>query len=380
MRILVNKVFITSYSVISALGIGNEETLIALENNKQSIYYPKENEKFKKPYFPVTRDLGIKEDITLCSKIVRKLLSLTEEKWLKLAPIPLFIGTSTGGIKETEEAYTKLINMKKKKHNISDKQYFYDFNYSINKKYGDKISDLYTFSTACSASGHSIFHAFRFIKNGIIDKAIVIGTDALGITPMFGFDSLKLISSLGTNPLSKNRDGLSLGEGGAILLLESNPSVDPVAEIIGVSSNSDGYHITSPNPEGTQQRECILNSLKQAEINKEEIDYINAHGTGTPTNDEIEINVIKSIFSSRVIITSLKGFIGHTVGSSAVIELVICLEMLKHKTIFQPLNFTDPIDPEYIPEKTIEKEVKYFIKNSFGFGGNNVSMAIKNYF
>ena len=228
--------------------------------------------------------------------------------------------------------------------------------------------------------GHGIFHAYRYIKNGVIDKAIVIGADALGITPMFGFDSLKLISPQGTNPLSKDRDGLSLGEGGAILLLESNPLDSPIAEIIGVSSNSDGYHITSPNPEGIQQRECILNSLKQSGLNNEEVDYINAHGTGTPTNDEIEINVIKSIFSSNIIVTSLKGFIGHTVGSSAVIELAICLEMLKHKVIFQPQDFNNPIDPEYIPENTVEKEVKCFIKNSFGFGGNNVSMAIKNYF
>ena len=161
-----NKVFITSYSSISALGIGNEETFNALKNNKQTIYFPGENEKFKKPYFPVTKDLGIGEDITLCSKIILKLLSLIEDKWIKLAPIPLFIATSTGGIKETEESYTKLINKKEKKHNIADKKYYYDFYFSITKKYKDKIPELYTFSTACSASDMVYFMHIDILKMG----------------------------------------------------------------------------------------------------------------------------------------------------------------------------------------------------------------------
>lgn len=375
-----NKVFITSSTVISALGIGNEETFKNLKDKKKTIYFPGENDKFIKPYFPFLHELGIEKNITLCSQLVLKLLSLIEKKWINFAPIPLFLATSTGGIKETEETYNHLKLIKKKKDDLADKKYFYDFNSSIRKKYKDKISETYSISTACSASGHSIFHAYRLIKNGIIEKALVIGVDALGITPMFGFDSLKLVSPGGTNPLSKDRDGLSLGEGGAILLLESNPSNNPIAEITGISSNSDGYHITAPNPEGTQQKECIIKSLNESGINTEQIDYINAHGTGTPTNDEIEINAIKSIFTSNVIVTSLKGFIGHTVGSSAIIELAICMEMLKNKIIFQPENFRNPIDEKYIPLKTVEKNVKYFIKNSFGFGGNNVSMVIKNLF
>ncbi len=375
-----NKVFITSYSVISALGIGNEETYRNLKEKKQTIYFPKENDKFTKPYFPFPHELGIKKDITICSQLALKLLSIIEENWIKLAPIHLFLATSTGGIKETEETYTQLRQTNQKKYNLSDKKYFYDFNCSIREKYENKISETYTISTACSAAGHSIFHAYRLIKYGIIDKALVIGVDALSITPMFGFDSLKLVSPGGTKPLSKDRDGLSLGEGGAILLLEDNPANNPIAEITGISSNSDGYHITSPNPEGIQQKECILNSLNESGIDSEKIDYINAHGTGTPTNDEIEINVIKSIFAPNVIVTSLKGFVGHTVGSSAIVELAICMEMLKNKIIFQPDNFSNPIDEKYIPEKTVEKDVKYFIKNSFGFGGNNVSMVIKNLF
>ena len=374
-----NKVYITAYSVISALGAGNDETYKSLSENKKGIYFPDKSEKFQKLFFPINYDFNINNDITLSAKLALTLLSFIEKNWLELSPIPIFMATSTGGIKETEEVY-KHLRSSNKKYNLGEKYYFYDIFNSIKEKYKDKIPEAYTFSTACSASGHSIFHAYRYIKNGIIDKAIVLGIDALSITTNFGFDSLKLVSEKGTRPLTLDRDGLSLGEGGAIILLESKPSAKPIAEIAGIASNSDGYHITSPNPEGIQQRTCINNSIKEAGITPDDIDYINAHGTGTPTNDEIEINVIKSIFTNKPPVTSLKGFIGHTVGSSAIIELAICLEMLKHKKIFQQENMNNPIDEELIPKTTIEKNVKYFLKNSFGFGGNNVSMVIKTLF
>jgi len=374
-----NRVFITAYSVISSLGIGNEQNYHNLSNNCSTIYRPKESDVFKKPYFPIEKNLGIDEDVTLSAKIALKLLSLTEGKWQQHSPLPLFLATSTGGIKETEEVYLSL-KKNKGKFDLSGKNYFYDIYQAIQGKYGEKINEAYTFSTACSASAHAVLHAFRYIKNGIIDKAIVMAVDALSITTMFGFDSLKLVSENGTNPLSLKRDGLSLGEGGAVFLLESEPSGEPIAEIIGAYSNSDGFHITSPSPDGEMQIECIKKAIEIAGIDKNEIDYINAHGTGTMTNDEIELRAIKNIFEKPVPVTSLKGFIGHTVGSSAAIELALCFEMMKRDKIFQPLNFNSPIEPEYIPEKSIDKKVGVFIKNSFGFGGNNASIIIKNLF
>lgn len=306
-----NRVFITAYSVISAMGIGNEKNIKNLIENKSKIYIPAGNDIFKKPYFPLQENLKNNDDITLSGKLALKLLSLIENDWIDLAPLPLFLATSTGGIKETEEVYT-LLKKNNKKYNLSAKHYFYDIYNSINSRYKNKIEDSYTFSTACSASGHAILQAFRFMKNNVIEKAIVIGVDALSITTMFGFDSLKLVSEKGTNPLSRDRDGLSLGEGGAVLLLETNPATTPVAEIVAASSNSDGYHITSPNPDGSMQIECIEKSLRMAGITNREIDYINAHGTGTMTNDEIEMRAIKCCFPEPVPVSSLKAFIGHT--------------------------------------------------------------------
>ena len=374
-----NKVYITAISSLSTLGIGMEDSLKKLATQKQFIYTPDKNDKFQKPYFPVEYQLDNNRDKTRSAHFALKLLSLIEDKWDAVAPLPIFLATSTGGIKEIEELYLELIS-KNEKYSLHNKYYFCDIYESIKKKYNNKISESYTFSTACSSAGHSIFHAYRFIKNGVINKALVLGVDALSITTMYGFDALKLVSEKGTKPLMKERDGLTLGEGGGILLLESDPHIEPIAEIIGVASNTDGYHLTSPNPEGTQQRGCVLKAIKEAGIKEENIDYINAHGTGTPTNDEIEMNVIKSVFSQKVVVTSLKGFIGHTLGSSAISELALTLGMLRKGLIYSLKNIGEPIDDKYIPRDTIDKKVKYFLKNSFGFGGNNVTMLIKNLF
>ncbi len=370
-----NKVYITSFSAISSLGVGINESLKNLSLQKQFITIPKEDDKFKKPYFQLNSPLNDYNNKIRCSQLALTLLDLIKNSWISINPISIFISTSTGGIKETEEVYEKL-NKSELKYPLFDRHFFSRIFNDIKEEYKEEILDSATFSVACSSSGHSIMQAYELIKEGVIDKALVIGIDVLCLTTMVGFDSLKLVSSTGTKPLTKERDGLSLGEGGGILLLESNPHIEPVAEIIGTSSNSDGYHISSPDPNGTQQRECILKSIKNAGIKTGDIDYINAHGTGTIMNDEVEMKVISSIFNKNIV-TSTKAFIGHTLGASAITEIAIVLGMLQKDIIYQPENLGLPIDENYIPKNTIAKKVKYFLKNSFGFGGNNVSIVIR---
>lgn len=376
-RFKLNKVYITEYSSISALGNGNNDTYNNISQNNINITTPKEGEKLSKPYFEVKSIPSDKEVQTKCAAISLELLRHFEPYWTSLSPIPVFIATSTGGIKETEEIYTELV-LHSKKYPLGKKQYFYDIYESIKNVYDDKIAESTSlFASACSSAGHALFHAWRFIQNGVIDKALVIGVDALSITTMIGFDALKLISAEGTKPLTLQRDGLTLGEGGGILLLESNPGKKPIAEVVSVHSNTDGFHVTSPNPTGIQQKECILNALEKGNLKPEDIDYINAHGTGTFKNDEIELMVVNQVFNNKPI-SSLKGFIGHTLGSSAVTEISILLETLKNNKIFIPeFNDVTYMDTNII-SKSIDLEVKYFLKNSFGFGGNNVSCIIKN--
>ncbi|MCK4797815.1 MAG: hypothetical protein KAT05_10550 [Spirochaetes bacterium] len=373
-----NKVYITSFSAISSVGVGISQSIKNLSTQKQLIHYPDKDDKFLRPYFPVNYPLNVDEKKIRCSQIACSLLSLIEDYWCSISPISLFLATSTGGIKETEEAYKELISHSIK-YPLFERHFFSKIFEDIKEEYKDKISESATFSTACSSSGHSLMQAYRFIKEGVIDRALVLGVDVLSLTTMIGFDSLKLVSPTGTKPLTIERDGLSLGEGGGILLLEANPHIEPIAEIIGGFSNSDGYHISSPDPAGNQQRECILKSIESSGIDINDIDYINAHGTGTIMNDEVEMKVLKSIFPNGVTVTSLKSFVGHTLGASAVLEIAIALGMLQDKIIYQPKDLGKPMDEGYIPRDTIKKEVKYFLKNSFGFGGNNVSVVIKNY-
>jgi len=374
-----NKVYITSYSSISAIGAGISDSLDNLYAKKNVLKNPQDGDKFSKPYFPVEYELGIDKDKIRCSQLVLSLLSHIEEEFKNKSSNPLFLATCTGGIKETEDIYKDSIN-NNVHYPVFERHFFNRMYQDIDEAYPGLISDSCTLSTACSSAAHSLIQAFRFIKNGIIDKALVIGVDALSLTTMVGFDSLKLVSSKGTKPLTVDRDGLSLGEGSGVVLLESNPESDPIAEVIGGATTSDGYHISSPDPNGVQQKECVLKAVKEAGIDFSEIDYINAHGTGTVVNDQVEMELIKSLFSPSVTVTSTKSFVGHTLGASAVIELALALGMLQADIIFQPENMGEFIAPEYIPEKSLRKKVKYFLKNSFGFGGNNASFIIKNHF
>jgi 3-oxoacyl-[acyl-carrier-protein] synthase I len=373
----VNKVYITAYSSISALGIGNDESLRSLRENKRNIYIPDMKEKFKLPYFVVERIKSDKNVRTKCAELALNLLSMIEERWIKFQSVPVYIATSTGGIKETEEIYTELVATGRK-YPLSEKYYFYDIYEVIKEKYKDKIGNtVSTFTSACSSAGHCLLHASRLIRYGIIDRAIVMGVDALSLTTLIGFDALKLVSIKGTRPLTTHRDGLSIGEGGGIVLLESSPSSEPRAEVVSVYSNTDGYHLTSPNITGVQQTECMTAAITSGGLKPEDIDYVNAHGTGTPLNDEIEIKVIKGIFKD-IKISSLKSFTGHTLGSSALTELCLILEMLKDNKIYVAENMGESMDINYIPDRPFEKKIKYFMKNSFGFGGNNVSFLVKN--
>jgi 3-oxoacyl-[acyl-carrier-protein] synthase-1 len=215
------------------------------------------------------------------------------------------------------------------------------------------------------------------IRAGVIERAILIGIDIISKTTLIGFDSLQLVSEKASCPLTEQRDGLTLGEGAGILVLENKPRTSSDFEVAGVGSGVDGYHITSPDPSGKNQRKCINDALNEAGIQAEDVGYVNAHGTGTKMNDQVELAVLEDIFNEKTCVTSLKSYIGHTLGASTITEISICIDMLKNGFIYQPADFSNPIS-SLIPSKTIEaKNIKYFLKNSFGFGGNNISVLIK---
>ncbi len=370
------KVYVTACSAVSSLGIGLEESLVGMEERKQPITIPGQNDIYNRPYFKIKKPLGTDDSNIRSSQIALKLFELIENSIKNFDGITIFGSTSTGGIRETEENYAGLAEGKSN-YCLFERHFFNRISEDISKKHRDINFKSMTFSTACSSSGHSIMQAYNFIRHGIIDRAIVLGVDVLSHTTITGFDSLKLVSLTGTKPLCRERDGLSLGEGGGIMLLESTPADnEPCAEIAGAGSNVDAHHISSPNPEGTQQKKCMMEAINRAGITPEKIDYINAHGTGTQINDEVEMKIIRETFKKNTPVTSLKSFIGHTLGASAITEIALSIGMLKKNKIYQVDGLGEPMDADYISTGTVDKNVDHFLKNSFGFGGNNVSIVI----
>ncbi len=380
-----NRVYITLNNTISALGTGTISSTNNYLNRVSNIKIPEnlteKKYRLNQPYFSIDYDLLSLKPFN--SKVANICINLIEQVKSELSiDTPLFIGTSTGGIDDTESHYNNLVNIdsnenRECKYSIHSNHFFNVLGDNIRNYYNGLIGKVYTISTACSSSAQALLYAYKLIKYGVIKKALVLGVDVLSYTTMIGFDSLKLVSYTGTRPLSNTRDGLNLGEGGGVLLIESEPSSDPICEVLGGASTTDGHHMSSPDPDGKYQELCMIEAMQRSCIDKSKIGFVSAHGTGTDMNDKVETLTVKRLFGTDVRFSSLKGFIGHTLGASAICELPIVIEALRRGSIVQPQGFTDPIDSDIIPTDSVNIESPYFLKNSFGFGGNNVSLVFK---
>ncbi|MBN1153720.1 beta-ketoacyl-ACP synthase II [candidate division KSB1 bacterium] len=266
----------------------------------------------------------------------------------------------------------------------------------ISIQYGCKGPN-YTVISACASASHAIGNAFRDIKHGVTDVMITGGSEAT-ITPMgiAGFSNMKALSTRNddpkhaSRPFDKERDGFIVGEGAAIIILESEEhaikrGAKIYAEICGVGFSADAYHITAPVPDGEGAAQAMLAAIAEAGVGTGEIDYINAHGTSTPYNDKTETQAIKKAFGDRaydIPISSTKSMIGHLLGASGAAELVATILCLSHDTIHPTINYEVP-DPEcdlnYTPNKAVRKELNYVLSNSFGFGGHNASILVAKY-
>ena len=251
-----------------------------------------------------------------------------------------------------------------------------------------------TYSTACASSSHAIGEAFRSIKYGFCERAIAGGAESLfNAGPIKAWEALRTLAtpdmediSSSCKPFSKNRSGFILGEGAAALVLESLESAQKrgakiLGEIVGYGTSTDARHITKPDSVG--QAKAIKAALLEAQVNPDQIAYINAHGTATQVGDVAETNSIKSAFglnaSKGVAISSTKAIHGHTLGAAGALELVITLQALENNiapgTAF--LEIADPdCDLNYLPLKSIEKPMSYAMSNSFAFGGSNASIVV----
>lgn len=250
--------------------------------------------------------------------------------------------------------------------------------------------------TACATGTHSIGDAFRTIQYGEADAMLAGGCEA-AITPLglAGFMNLTALSeskdkNRASIPFDAERDGFVMGEGAGIVVLEELEHAKArgakiYAEIVGYGSSCDAFHITSPMEDGSGAAKAMVQAINEAGIEKEEVDYVNAHGTSTPYNDLFETRAIKLAFgehASKLAINSTKSMIGHLLGAAGGVEFITCVKSIDDSYVHPTagLKVADPeCDLDYVAGEGREMEVNYAISNSLGFGGHNASVLVKKY-
>jgi 3-oxoacyl-[acyl-carrier-protein] synthase II len=248
--------------------------------------------------------------------------------------------------------------------------------------------------TACASSAHAIGEAFRTIQYGDADVMIAGGSEAT-ITPISyaGFTSAGTLSKRNdeperaSRPFDAGREGFVMGEGAGIVVLEELEHARArgariYAELVGYGLSCDAHHITAPHPEGLGGYEAMRNTLRDAGLKPEEIDYINAHGTSTIPNDKIETMAIKRLFGDhayKLAVSSTKSMLGHLLGAAGGVEAIITALTLKNGIIPPTINYETPdpdCDLDYVPNKARRQECRFALSNSFGFGGHNACLAL----
>jgi 3-oxoacyl-[acyl-carrier-protein] synthase II len=251
--------------------------------------------------------------------------------------------------------------------------------------------------TACASATTAIGEAFETIKRGAADIMIAGGTEA-SITPsaVAGFGNMKALSTRNddpekaSRPFDKDRDGFVIGEGSGIVILETLESAKArganiIAEVVGYGASGDAYHITSPAPEGEGAVRAMKAAIDRAGMKPEEINYINAHGTSTPLNDQYESTAIKTLFGDHAYqlkVSSSKSMTGHLLGAAGGVEAIISAMAVKEDVVPPTMNFEEGgegCDLDYQPNKAGEAELNAALSNSFGFGGQNACIVIKKY-
>ncbi len=252
-------------------------------------------------------------------------------------------------------------------------------------------------ATACASGGHAVGDSFKIVQRGDAEIMITGGAEAC-ITPLAlaGFCSMKALSTRNdeperaSRPFDKERDGFIMAEGAGIIILESldhaiKRKAQIYAEVIGYGMSGDAYHMTAPDPNGEGARLCMEAALRDARVSKENVSYINAHGTSTPLNDKVETLAIKKTFGSyakKIPVSSTKSMTGHMLGATGGLEAAICALAIKDSVIPPTINYEVPdpdCDLDYVPNESRQQEIDVALSNSLGFGGHNAVLVLRRF-
>lgn len=305
------------------------------------------------------------------------------------------IGSAIGGLEELEEQHGRLLEAGARR--VSP--------YTIPKLLANSASGLVSIryqlqgpttciATACASANQSIGDALQMIRSGMADVMIAGGAEAAIVpTAICGFARMQALSTRHDNPAAasrpwdKQRDGFVMAEGAASFILETAEHAErhgrqPLARLLGSGISSDGYHITSPRTDGAGAATAMTLALQNAGVDPERIDYINAHGTSTPLGDVAETRAVHRVFGDharRLAVSSTKSQLGHLLGASGAVELVACIEGLRHQIAPPTINLESPdegCDLDYIPGEARSMRLDTILSNSFGFGGHNSTLVI----
>lgn len=378
---------ITSWSLVSALGADLETCVEAIRKGQAQFSPPPPGTPFDTVCGAVSREIAhldgdLVEFDSWNNRFLRQALLPLEqaveaarERWGPTR-VGICMGSSTASLDEIEKAYAV---------HAADETPQRGFDVLLHGSSHGMVRVLRRLtgfegpasvvSNACASGGKTFASAKRWIEADLADAVLVGGADSLCQTTLRGFRSLALLSEEPARPFSRDRRGITIGEGAALALLERSGNGP---RLLGTGEGSDAHHMTAPDPEGRGAQAVMQAALVDGGRSAEEVGHVNAHGTGTPFNDSMEGKAIRSVFGSHAnpLVVSTKGYVGHTLGAAGAIEAVFALESLMRGWVPASAG-ADPVDPAIdllVPTETCNVKLDAVLSNSFGFGGSNVSL------
>ena len=388
---------ITGAGIVSAIGNNVAETLQSLLAQQTGVG-PMVHLQTSHREFPVgevkmsdvemKRRLGIHEEPTTRTSLMgmlalREALADAQLTAAQAQPVALVSGTTVGGMDKSEQYYLDYLG------NDSHNDYIHTHDCGsttelIAHHFG--IFDMMTTpSTACSSAANAIVMGANLLRSGMVDVAVVGGAECISRFHLNGFNSLMIIDPNQCRPFDADRAGLNLGEGAAYLVMENDEharrrGAQPLAYLAGYGNACDAFHQTASSDDGEGAFLAMQKALRMAALQPSDIDYVNAHGTGTPNNDVSESRALRRLFADALPpISSTKGMTGHTTSASGSVEAVICLLALQQSFLPANYGFTTPIPDGITPVTHVEtgRQLDHVMCNSFGFGGNDTSLILK---
>lgn len=395
-------IYITGAGVVSAIGIGKSETLVSLRKEESGIRQMR--------YLPsIHRDLPVGE-VQLSNEEMMQMLGVSQNLFLtrtaligrmalrealeqaglagdKLNEVPFISATTVGGMDRRELYYGKEREFNSgyayallSTHNCADCT-------EMIADYFGKFAFLSTVSTACSSATNALITGANMLRCGMAEMVVVGGAECLTMFHLNGFNTLMILDHQPCRPFDRDRAGLNLGEGAGYLVLETAASVkkrgvQPLCQLSGYGNACDAFHQTTSSPDGEGAVLAMQEALALAGLQPSDIQYINAHGTGTPNNDESESHAIRRVFGDHLPpVSSTKSFTGHTTSASGSIEAVLCILAIQNQFLPVNIHWQTPMENGIIPvtDPHPQTEIKHVLSNAFGFGGNDSSLILSKY-